>query len=242
MDANAEQEIFRLVNTERKSRGLATLILDERLQQAARAHSQRMAVANGISHQFPGEPKLVLRLGALSLRFDSSGENVALDYNSIHAHESLMSSPGHRANILAPQYNALGIGVVRTDAGIFVTQDFARRFPEVSVEEVESQVALQLNRVRRAAELPLLNRVPVPELRSQACQMAANDKLDARAVLSSPKAKSAVTFTAIDLNQISDSLKRIPPDSGKSFSVGACYRSSASYDNPLFWVIVVTYR
>lgn len=36
-----EQEIFRLINRERQSLGLATLVVDERLQEAARKHSVR---------------------------------------------------------------------------------------------------------------------------------------------------------------------------------------------------------
>jgi hypothetical protein len=237
---DAEQEIVRLVNRERQSRGLATLVIDERLQQAARKHSERMAAAGAIEHQFAGEPGLSLRLGRTALRFDTSGENVALAGDAARAHTALMHSPGHRANILDTQFNSIGVGVVRTAEGIFVTQDFARRLPEASVPEAEEQVAFQLNRMRRAAGAPILNRVPAPDLRRQACEMAANNKLNPRAGLSS-KTSGSVTFTAIDLTQIPGSLQRLRTSSASAFSVGACYRSSASYENPIFWIIVVTY-
>ncbi len=46
-----EQEIVRLVNRERQSRGLATLVVDERLQQAARKHSLRMAATGEVEHR-----------------------------------------------------------------------------------------------------------------------------------------------------------------------------------------------
>ena len=62
--------------------------------------------------------------------------------------------------------------MVRTPKGIFVTQDFARRLPEASVEQVEEQVALTLNRLRRQAGTPMLSRVPAPQLREEACEMA----------------------------------------------------------------------
>jgi hypothetical protein len=237
---DAEQEIVRLVNGERQSRGLATLVIDERLLQAARKHSQRMAAAGVIEHQVAGEPKLSLRLGETALRFDVSGENVALAGDAARAHSALMHSPGHRANILDAQFNSIGIGVVHTPDGIFVTQDFARRLPEASVPEAEEQVAVQLNRMRRTAGVPVLNRLPAPELRKQACEMAANNKLNPRAGLS-PKVSGSVTFTAIDLKQIPGSLQRLRTSSASAFSVGACYRTSASYENPIFWIIVVTY-
>ena len=236
----AEQEIVHLVNIERQSRGLATLVVDERLLHAARKHSERMAAAGTIEHQFSGEPKLSLRLGETALRFDASGENVALAGGAARAHNALMHSPGHRANILDAQFNSIGVGVVRTPTGIFVTQDFARRLPEASVEEVEEQVAVNLNRLRRAANSPILNRLPSYELRNQACQMAANNKLNPRAGLTS-KVSSSVTFTAIDISQIPRSLERLKTAPASAFSVGACYQSSATYDNPVFWIIVVTY-
>jgi len=238
--AQDEQEIVRLVNRERQSLGLATLVVDERLQQAARKHSLRMAAAGAIEHQFKGEPKLSLRLDASALRFDVCGENVALANDAARAHEALMHSPGHRANILDAQYNAIGIGVVRTPNQIFVTQDFARRLPEVGVEEAEEQVAANLNRLRRKAGVPVLNRVPALQLRQQACEMAANNKLNPRAGLS-PRVNNSIAFTATDLADTPESLERLKTRPASGFSVGACYQASASYETPVFWIIVVTY-
>ncbi len=233
-----EQEIVRLLNRERQALGLATLVVDERLQEAARKHSVRMAAAGEIEHQFKGEPKLSLRLGAL--RFDVCGENVALAGDAARAHDALMHSPGHRANILDAQYNAVGIGVVRTSKQIFVTQDFARRLPEVSVEDAEAQVAANLNRLRRKAGAPVLNRVPALELRPMACEMAANDKLNPRAGLM-PRVSNSIAFTEADLTDIPESLERLKTRPASGFSVGACYQTSRSNETPVFWIIVVTY-
>lgn len=232
---------MRLVNRERQSRGIATMVVDERLREAARKHSERMAAAGAIEHQFAGEPQLSLRLGATALRFDVSGENVAMAADAARAHTALMHSPGHRANILDAQFNSIGIGVIRTPDGIFVTQDFARRLPEASVADAEEKVSTSLNRLRRAAGAPILNRVSAPDLRKQACEMAANNKLNPRAGLSLPKASSSVTFTAIDLAQMSDPLQRLKSQPASGFSVGACFQSSATYENPVFWIVVVTY-
>jgi uncharacterized protein YkwD len=240
-DPNAEQEIVRLVNRERQSRGLATLVIDERLVQAARKHSERMAAAGYLEHQFRGEPKLSLRLGDTGLRFDTDGENVALAVDAARAHTALMNSPHHRANILDSEYNTIGIGVVRTHSGIFVTQDFARRLREVSVDEAENKVAADLNRLRRSIGQPSLSRIPAPELRRRACQMAAEDRLNPRVGLSSPKVSNSVAFTAIDLSEIPESLGRLKTSRASGFSVGACYQTSASYDTPVFWIIAVTY-
>jgi len=235
----AEQEILRLVNAERQSRGLAMLVFDEHLQQAARKHSALMAASGEVEHVVGGESKLSLRLGGL--RFDACGENVALSAAASLAHTALMHSPGHRANILDAQYNALGVGVIRTSKGIYVTEDFAHRLPEVSVDEAETQMATNLNRMRRSVGMPILNRVSAPELRGRACEMAANDRVNPHAGMLSRRVSNSVAFTALDLTQVSESLGRLQWQQASGFSVGACYRSSASYENPVFWIIVVTY-
>ena len=58
------------------------------------------------------------------MHFDVSGENVAVNTTAAGAHKGLMGSPPHRANILYPRYNAIGIGVLRAGQQIWVTQDF----------------------------------------------------------------------------------------------------------------------
>jgi hypothetical protein len=237
--ADAEQEIVRRVNHERHSRGLPMLVVDERLRQAAREHSVKMAAAREVEHQYRGEPKLELRIG--EVRFDASGENVALAPDAAEVHAALMDSPGHRANILDAEYNSIGIGVVRGKDGLFVTEDFARVLPEMSIAEAEDRVAANLNRMRRASGTPMLNRLPGSDLRRQACEMAAHDRVNPRAGLASANASSSVAFTVVDFTQMPASLARLNSRSDKNFAVGACYRTSTTYENPVFWVIVVTY-
>lgn len=240
-DSQAEQQIFQLVNRERHSRGLATLAFDERLQSAARKHSLLMANHSEVEHQLAGEPKLAYRLGEVDVRYDASGENVARTSDAARAHVALMNSPGHRANILDTQFNSIGIGVVNTPDGIYVTQDFAHRLPSATVDEAESLVAANLNRLRRGVGLSPWPRISAPELRKHACEMAQHDRLNPRAGLLSTNISSSVAFTAIDLNLVPDSLDRLKTTSGSGFSVGACYHASSKYENPVFWVIVVTY-
>ena len=240
-DFPAEQEILRLLNQERHARGLSTLVADARLQRAARKHSALMASLSQVEHQMDGEARLSVRLDEQAVRFDMSGENVARTSTPERAHRALMNSPGHRANILDPAFNAVGIGVVKMPDGIYVTQDFARRLPDASVEEAEERIATALNRVRRRAGLAAWPRVVAPELRQRACQMAERDKLTPSLGLISPKVSNSVAFTLIDLNEMPSSLDRLKGVAGSGFSVGACYRTSTSYETPVFWAVVITY-
>jgi hypothetical protein len=238
-DPDSEQEIVRLVNADRQSRGLATLIVDERLQQAARKHSVIMASTGEVEHQIGDEPRLMIRLSVL--RFDVSGENVALSADPARVHAALMNSPHHRANILDAEYNSIGIGVIRTTRGLYVTEDFARRLPDTSVDEAEAQIASSLNRIRRAAGMPILARLPAPQLRQYACEMASQDRLNPKFAMSLPNVGNAVAFTTVDLNQLPDSFMRLRSQPASGFSVGACYQSSASSPTPVFWVLVAAY-
>jgi uncharacterized protein YkwD len=232
---DAEQEILRLLNRERQARHLPALVDNEALRQAARHHSERMATAGRIGHQLAGEAELSLRLGRKSQPFDANGENVALAADAAAAHSALMHSPGHRANILDPQYNSVGIGVVRRGGEIFVTQDFAHLLASSTVEAVEEKVATTLTHTHSS-----LKRIPAPELRQRACEMAEHDQLNPRAGMPAGATGSAV-FTALDVDQIPRSLRSLKSRPASAFSVGACYQSSASYGNPVYWIIVVTY-
>jgi uncharacterized protein YkwD len=80
-DDQAEQQLVQMLNLERARSGLPSLKVDDRLTQAARAHSVLMARANTLSHQFPGEPALSKRLAATNIRFNQDAENVAYDYS-----------------------------------------------------------------------------------------------------------------------------------------------------------------
>jgi hypothetical protein len=107
-----EQKLLNLVNQEREKAGLPKLQWNDHAAEAAREHSIQMAANLEISHQFPGEPVVSERIANTGMRFTVSAENVAEADSPEEIHMALMHSPGHRANIMSPRYNAVGIGVV----------------------------------------------------------------------------------------------------------------------------------
>ncbi len=52
------------------------------------------------------------RCAMMEFRFTNAGENIALAPTLDIAHSGLMHSPGHRANILRPEFGRLGSGIV----------------------------------------------------------------------------------------------------------------------------------
>lgn len=125
IDRAAEQTMLGLVNTERRERGLGELTWNDDLAEVGRVHSKDMWRRQYFSHVDPDGTDPFERLDAAGIRYLAAGENLALAPTTPIAHQGLMDSPGHRANILSPDYGQLGIGAVRNGLyGIMYTQVF----------------------------------------------------------------------------------------------------------------------
>lgn len=124
-DPSAEQRMLDLVNGERSRAGLRPLVGDERLRQVARAHSLEMFQLNYFSHTSPTSGSPFDRMRAAGIVFLVAGENLAYAPNVEIAHQGLMTSPGHRANILRPEFGRVGIGVIHSQfQGSMFSQEF----------------------------------------------------------------------------------------------------------------------
>lgn len=141
-----ERYMLTLINAERTSRGLDPLQLEQNLNQSADAHSDWMLRTNTFSHTGVSGTSAGDRMERAD--FDFAGrsgwaENLAVQSERGAAgirddvadlHENLMNSPGHRANILNPNLDYIGIGIDRgtftydsgrTHDSVIVTQNFA---------------------------------------------------------------------------------------------------------------------
>jgi uncharacterized protein YkwD len=125
-DPQAEQTVLALINHERALAGLAPLQLDDDLAEVGRRHGREMFALGYFGHTSPTSGEPADRLAAAGLAYGLSGENIALAPTAEQAHEGLMNSPPHRANILNPGFSQVGIAVLRSeDHGLMVTQEFA---------------------------------------------------------------------------------------------------------------------
>lgn len=141
-----------LINDERGSVGLDPLRLITPLNAASEQHSQWMLESDTFSHMGEGGSSPYARMTEAGYPFQGASmalENIgwqstrgeagyADDVEDIH--ESLMQSPGHRANILNPNVEDIGLGVeigtFSAPSGDFeavmVTQVFAKTDADVS--------------------------------------------------------------------------------------------------------------
>jgi uncharacterized protein YkwD len=116
-DPADEAGMLSLVNQERTSRGLVALQMDDTLVQLGRSHADDMFKRGYFSHITPEGKDPFDRMHDAGVIFGVAGENLALAPTLQIAHDGLMNSPGHRANILNPSFRKIGIGVL--DGGVY---------------------------------------------------------------------------------------------------------------------------
>lgn len=125
IDIAAEKLMLQLVNKERIANGVQPLVMNETLRTLARAYAKDMFQRGYFSHYNLEGQSPFNRMDADSITYGYAGENLALAPSTELAMQGLMNSPGHRKNILSPNFTKVGIGVM--DGGIYgkmFTQEF----------------------------------------------------------------------------------------------------------------------
>ena len=236
----SEQELLALANQSRRQAGLPPLSLDSGLSQAARAHAQTMVEAHRLSHQFQGEPSLPLRLASSSpLMLDQAGENVAFDADAQHSHEHLMLSPPHRANLLNPTYNVVGLGVVRGADRLYIVQDFGHALPNYSPDEVKERIAMAVEHRRHQITRSHLSRRDLPNADDAACSMAHADGFSTSPIHTLAEHFTVLTFTSLHPETLPrQATHAIANRRIRSFSVGTCYARTETYPSGAYWVVL----
>jgi len=120
-----EKRMLDLVNQERVAAGLRPLAADPEMTEVARRHSADMFARGYFAHDTPEGLTPFDRMRQSDVEFLTAGENLALAPTLQVAHTGLMNSPGHRANILRPQFGRVGIGIMDGGMrGLMVSQEF----------------------------------------------------------------------------------------------------------------------
>lgn len=235
-----EQQLFDLVNHEREKAGLHKLEWNDELAEAALAHSKLLAENRDLSHQFASEPLLQERVGATRLRFNAVAENVAEAPDVDTAHTALMKSPGHRANILHQDYNAIGISIVQRDHELFITQDFAHTLPSYTEKQFRDFLIAAFNQARRARKLPPVDIVSDPRLKKAACsQDIQTDKM----VQNMPGASGLLAFSSSEPGTLPGDIRKFTSDKTlQRMNIGVCLQTGGATGFSKFWVLAAFYR
>jgi hypothetical protein len=110
--------LVELINQERAAAGLAPVVPVPELMAAALTHSQGMAASGLISHSGADGRGPAERMRDAGYDWRRCGENIAVAYTTPEqAMDFWMNSPPHRANILDPGMNEVGVSHVEQPDG-----------------------------------------------------------------------------------------------------------------------------
>ncbi len=121
-----ELQVLIRMNTERAARRLSPLSWNELLASRAKSWAQTLLATGTFHHQ-----NLETIIKAADGRFEEVGENIfsgsGSAANAGAAHVGFMHSADHRANMLLPQGQLVGIGAACLNGTLMVVEDFAIR-------------------------------------------------------------------------------------------------------------------
>ncbi len=127
--AHAEEldTMLEYVNNARNQAGLPSLEQDEGLYEAAAIRARELSEVYGHTRPNGADPSSLLKALGVSIR--RAGENIArgdgLDADEAFA--NWMRSPGHRRNIMSPEFEYIGIGRYQDASGkVYWVQLFVR--------------------------------------------------------------------------------------------------------------------
>ena len=111
-------QVLALVNQERQNAGLKALTTDTKLTKVAQLKAEDMAKNKYFSHNSPLYGSAFDMLKDHGINYTSAGENIARGQKDARSvMKAWMASSGHKANILKPQYEKLGVGLAYDESG-----------------------------------------------------------------------------------------------------------------------------
>jgi hypothetical protein len=134
-------QIVMLANQARAAAGAGPLQWDPALAAAARQHCLRMAAEGEIAHRYGGEPDVSERAGQAGAHFSLIEENVAIGPTPASIHGGWMHSRDHRANLLSPDVDRVGVAVVASRGVLYAVADYERAVPVLTQAQVEAAIA-----------------------------------------------------------------------------------------------------
>lgn len=131
--AQLEAQLYAQVNELRAQHHLTQLARRPDIDAVARGHSADMAARGYFAHESPEGQNAVHRLGGASISgFSLAAENIGSTDRPGPAAEIVrawLQSPIHRSNLLAPPFNATGIGVARGAGGAWIVTQLYLTYP-----------------------------------------------------------------------------------------------------------------
>jgi Cysteine-rich secretory protein family len=228
---SAAEQLFALANQARAEAGAPPLEWDPALAIAALRHCQRMAAEGPIAHRYGGEMSVSERASAAGAHFSLIEENVALGDDPAQIQDGWLHSPEHRANMLNPKVNHVGIGVVKSHGALYAVEDFDKNVEVLS----DSQVERQVEQLIRVSGITIRSRK-----RDARAACAMNNGLPSR--LSGGTPVLVMRWQGPDMNRLPTQLtKQLASGRFRSAEVGACPAQTSQSTFTMYRVAVLLY-
>ncbi len=109
-------QVIALVNQQRVANGLPALVKDSAVTNCANLRANE--ITSVMSHNRPDGSTCFSILSQNGVSYSAAGENIAAGQTTPQeVVNAWMNSPGHRANILNPNYTKIGVGFIKVSSG-----------------------------------------------------------------------------------------------------------------------------
>jgi hypothetical protein len=133
--SEAERQLFALLNGERQRAGLPDLSWNGNVALVAREHSEAARGAEDVDLETTFRARIEMPAAA----------NFARAGTVADAHAAFMQTMSQRMNILSPQLNQVGVGVIEEPSGgIIATEIIVRATPRLDTSSLAKQLRKQL--------------------------------------------------------------------------------------------------
>lgn len=250
----ARKAIITRINHLRRAHNLKPLTPDAVLHKVAQDYSERMAREGFFAHVAPDGSDVRSRLAELGPSYRSAGENLGMAPGPLSAHFGIEHSPGHRKNLLMPQFTQVGIGVAfKTVDGqpqAIVTEVFSAAGLPPSADPLEATYgAIATKRAARKL-LPLrrsdmLEQIAMSHVRRALKQDLPKTKLPDSSLhdrvfdaLGDVATTAADFYITEDPTDVPESVSLLDPRNTQ-VGVGVVRGDSPTYGKAKFWVVVI---
>lgn len=247
--------ICQRINALRRAQGVAAVTKDGALDAVAQDYADRMVREHFFAHVSPSGDDLKARLSRAGYAYVRVGENLGLASGPLGAHDGIEHSPGHRMNLLTPDYTQVGIGVAwdrdAEPSQALVVEVLALPSPPLLPQDPLEAAYRALDRFRAEAHLPplkrseLLERIAASHARQALHQDTPSPKIPGSDVddrvfgaLGGAKTATAEVYVAEDPTRLSKS-RGVADARNDWVGVGAVQGDSPTFGKQKYWVVVI---
>jgi len=158
----SSEELLLLTNQERQKAGVESLVINEKLSQAANAKADDMFTYNYWAHNSPTGNTPWVFIKSSGYKYVYAGENLARGFTApSDVIKAWMASSDHRANMLSSNYRDVGfavrLGTLNGEETVLVVEEFGNQYMPIAKNKVQEVAPIQKIVPAKSINIPLKN-------------------------------------------------------------------------------------